>query len=491
MPIEMSCGRSSTPAQAATILLLTLLAGAVSAVAEPKEFSEIDAVIEQKMKAHLIPGIAVVIMRGEKVVHSFAHGSSDRGPITPDTPFIIGSLSKLFTATAVMQLVDAGLVELDTPVERYLPDFRTADKTISKTITVRHLLNQNSGIPGDAPRATGSNPRLQDHVAALAQTALVTPPGGAHVYSSPNYQVLGALVERVTGQEFGARLMASIFAPLELNHSFTRKNDAVAAGLVPGRNIWFGFSGPSAYRFEPDRLPTASIITSARDLGRFLAVHLGRGQVGETRILSETSAGVIQTGAADAGTFTYAMGLRAGTTAGLPSLWHGGTLPSYRGAIVLLPKQNSAIVVLTNVSTMFVDHPREIAAAIAALMHDRPLPPPFRPLRHIYFVVAAASLVLAAMQLRSLLRAARAPRPAPIGRTVLLDVAVPLALIFAVPRFIGIPWRSIFESAPDIALMAGLLIAMSIATGAIKLWRNKRSTPAQHGAAEGAAAEPR
>lgn len=483
----MSCGRSSTSAPAATVLLLTLLAGAVSAVAEPEEFSEIDAVIEQKMKAHLIPSLAVVIMRGEEVVHSFARGSSHRGPITPDTPFIIGSLSKLFTATAVMQLVDAGLVELDAPVARYLPEFRTADETISKTITVRHLLNQNSGIPADAARAPGSNPRLQDHVAALAETTLVTPPGGAHVYSSPNYQVLGALVERVTGQEFGARLTASVIKPLGLNRTFTREDEAIAGGLVPGRNIWFGFPGPSAYRFEPDRLPTASIITSARDLGRFLAVHLGRGRVGETRILSEASAGVIQTGAADAGTFKYAMGLRAGTTAGIPSLWHGGTLPSYRGAIVMMPNDDSAIVVLTNVSTLFVDHSREIAAAIAAVMHNRPLPPPFRPLRHIYFFIAAASLLLAAMQLRSLLRAARAPRPAPIRGTVLLDVVMPLVLIFAIPRFVGVPWRSIFESAPDIALMAGLLIALSIATGAIKLWRNNRSTPAQQGAAEKAA----
>ena len=466
------------PVQTAKILLLTLLAGVASAAAEPKEFSEIDAVIERKMEAHLIPGIAVVIMRGDEVVYSFARGSTERGPITPDTPFIIGSLSKLFTATVVMQLVDAGLVELDAPVVRYLPDFRTADEATSQLITVRHLLNQNSGIPGDAPRATGSSLRLQDHVAALRQTKLVAKAGGAHVYASPNYQVLGALIERVTRQEFSERLEASVFTPLGMTHSFTRENDAVADGLAPGKNIWFGFAGPSAYRFEPDRLATASIITSARDLGRFLAAHLGRGRVGETRILSEASAHVMQNGAADAGAFKYAMGLRQGTTAGVPSLWHGGALPNYRGAIVLLPEQNAAVVVLTNVSTMFVDHTREIAAAIVAQMNDRPLPPPFRPLRHIYFAIAAGSLVLLAMQLWSLLRAARAQRPAPIGRTILFDLALPLALIFAIPKFVGIPWRAIVHSAPDIALMVGLIIALSLATGAIKLWRNKRSAPA-------------
>ncbi|MDQ6654768.1 MAG: beta-lactamase family protein [Verrucomicrobiota bacterium] len=465
------------------VLLLTLFLSALSAAAKTKDFGEIDALIERKMKAHLIPGIAVVIVRGGEVVHSFARGSTDQGPITPDTPFLIGSLSKLFTATLVMQLVDAGLVELDAPVVRYLPEFRTADEAGSRAITVRHLLNQNSGIPGDAPRAENPDRKLQDHVAALGETRLIAPPGGAHVYASPNYQVLGALVERVTGQEFGQRLKDSVFTPLGLTHSFTQESDAVAAGLAPGRNIWFGIAGPSAYRFEPDRLPTASIISSARDLGHFLAAHLGGGQVGETRILSEASARVTHTGVADAGAFKYAMGLRASTTAGVSSLWHGGALPNYRCAVVLLPQENSAVVVLTNVSSIFADHPREIAAAIVASLHGRPLPPPFRPLRQIYFGIAAASLVLVALQIWSLLRAARAQRPAPLLRTLLFDIALPLALVFAIPRFVGMSWRALFESAPDISLVAILLIAIGLTTGALQLWKNKMWIAAQQGAA--------
>ena len=111
--------------------------------------------------------------------------------------------------------------------------------------------------------------------------------------------------------------------------------------MADGKNIWFGFPGPSSYRFEPDRLPTASIITSARDLGRFLAAHQGKGRIGEVRMLSEASANAMHEGVADAGPFKYAMGLRASTTAGVPSLWHGGALPNYRGAIVMLPETES------------------------------------------------------------------------------------------------------------------------------------------------------
>ena len=150
--------------------------------AESGKFPEIDRVIEERCRGHLVPGVAVVIMRGEEVVHTFARGSNEDAPIGPETPFVIGSLSKLFTATAMMQLVDAGLVQLDAPVQQYLPDFRLADAESSKQITVRHLLHQSSGLPEDAPRATGSNLRLQDHVLALRQTDLEAAPGTRHVY---------------------------------------------------------------------------------------------------------------------------------------------------------------------------------------------------------------------------------------------------------------------------------------------------------------------
>lgn len=87
----------------------------------------VDRVIEEKAEAHLVPGIAVVVMEGEKVAYSFCRGPAGSGKITPETPFIVGSISKLFTATAVMQLVDRGKIELDVPVQRYLPEFRVAD----------------------------------------------------------------------------------------------------------------------------------------------------------------------------------------------------------------------------------------------------------------------------------------------------------------------------------------------------------------------------
>jgi CubicO group peptidase (beta-lactamase class C family) len=151
----------STAARRALRAIVTaalLLLSVTHLAADPRPWDEIDRITDQKARAHLVPQIAVVVMRGDDVVHTFTSGKGLSGATTIDTPFVIGSLSKLFTATAVMQLVDSGRVQLDAPVQQYLPQFRVADEAASKQITVRHLLNQNSGLPTGAPRARRKPP---------------------------------------------------------------------------------------------------------------------------------------------------------------------------------------------------------------------------------------------------------------------------------------------------------------------------------------------
>src|SRR5690349_14806810 len=103
------------------------------------------------MRELRVPGLAVAIVQGEQIVHLKGFGFADGAaqPVTPQTPFIIGSTTKSFTALAVMQLVEAGKIELDAPIQRYLPSFHLADPDASARIIVRDLLHQTSGIPTD------------------------------------------------------------------------------------------------------------------------------------------------------------------------------------------------------------------------------------------------------------------------------------------------------------------------------------------------------
>ena len=100
------------------------------------------------MDAQRIPGLALGIVEGDRIVHMRGFGKADESgrAVSPQTPFVIGSLSKSVTALAIMQLVEAGKVDLDAPVQRYIPWFRVADERASAQITVRHLLNQTSGL---------------------------------------------------------------------------------------------------------------------------------------------------------------------------------------------------------------------------------------------------------------------------------------------------------------------------------------------------------
>jgi CubicO group peptidase (beta-lactamase class C family) len=143
---------SSLLVGAVLAIILRRFAKRVSAkpISNSAPYDTIDAYVEEQMRRLKIPGVSLAIIEGDKIVHLRGFGRSRLGgeAPTPQTPFFIGSLTKSFTALAVMQLVEAGKIELDAPVQRYLPWFRVADPAASAQITVRHLLNQTSGLPG-------------------------------------------------------------------------------------------------------------------------------------------------------------------------------------------------------------------------------------------------------------------------------------------------------------------------------------------------------
>ena len=442
----------------ASLLSLVALPVQASPVLPAPSMPAIDRYVAERMADQLIPGLALVVIRDGKVVHRRGYGE-----LGTSRPIIIGSLSKAITATAVMTLVEDSRIALDSPFQRYLPGLRFDDPNM-RAVTVRHLLNQTSGIPAEAPRAEGRDATLAAHAEALQGVRLVATPGKRHLYSSPNYQLLGRIVEVVSGQSFGAYVQARILDPLQM----TSSSVTGAETAVAGHNIWWGVPGPSTYRWEPGRLPTASIVASADDLGRFVLSQLGE----EPQILRAESLEILHRGVGKTDHFSYAMGWREGTTAGVPSLWHGGALPSYRGAVVMLPQSRSGVIVLTNVSTMFADHTREIAAGILALMEQRPLPERGRPLRDVYMAIAAGSLLLFLLGVWGFVRAVRRPG-GNRWKVIAFDVLLPVMAIASVPLFMHVSYIAMWEGAPDITLTIAIAVLLGFVTAWIKLFRKK------------------
>jgi CubicO group peptidase (beta-lactamase class C family) len=250
------------------LLFPSLLVGAVLAIilrvfakrapAKPvtnsAAYDAIDAYVEGQMRRLNMPGVSLAIVEGDKIVHLRGFGRARPGgeAPTPQTPFAVGSLTKSFTALAVMQLVEAGKIELDAPVQRYLPWFRVADPRASAQMTVRHLLNQTSGLPtssGEIPLADlDDSPGATERQArALSTLVLARPVGSAFEYSNSNYRLLGLIIEAASGESYADYIQEHIFTPLGMSHTTTSQATARQNGLAVGHQYWFAipFAAPN------------------------------------------------------------------------------------------------------------------------------------------------------------------------------------------------------------------------------------------------------
>src|SRR5690554_1958661 len=166
-----------------------------------------------------VPGAAVaVVVDGEIIDHAVGVLSTATAvDATPESVFQIGSITKVWTATLVMQLVDDGLIDLDEPVRTYLPELRLGDETVVASITVRQLLSHQAGFEGDIFTDTGrGDDAIEKYVTLLAGTAQIFRPGEMFSYNNAGYVVLGRLVERMREMTWEQALVEHLATPLGL-----------------------------------------------------------------------------------------------------------------------------------------------------------------------------------------------------------------------------------------------------------------------------------
>jgi CubicO group peptidase (beta-lactamase class C family) len=334
-------------------------------IAPNAPYTHLDTYLERQLAVLNVPGAALAIVEGEEIVHLRAFGRT--GPNgqapTPQTPFFIGSLTKSVTAVAILQLVEAGKVELDAPVQRYLPWFQVANPRATAQMTVRCLLNQTSGFTQTAGMIPLANFDDQPGAAERQARALATfqparLPGAAWEYSNVNYNLLGLIIEAASGETYEAYVQNYIFMPLEMTHSHTAKAAAQQDGLAVGHRAWFGW--PVAVPDLPvpaGSLPSGQLIASAEDMGHYLIAQLHNGRYQDTQLLSPASVTEMQRPAVTAASMgmemgAYGMGWFVQQTDQGTRLWHNGQVPDYFAYMVLLPEQRRGLVLLTNTNQM-------------------------------------------------------------------------------------------------------------------------------------------
>lgn len=312
-------------------------------------FQEICEAIEHQARRLSIPGVAVGLWHaGREYQFGFGVTSVEHPlPVTPDTLFQIGSITKTFLATAVMRLVEAGRLDLDAPLRTYLPNLRLADEATATRVTMRHLLTHTGGWVGDYFNDFGfGDEALAKMVAQMSALPQLTPLGEVYSYNNSGFYLAGRVIEVITGQAFELALSDLLLKPLGLGHSFFFPHEVMTHRFVVGHRV-VNHQAQVARPWAVGRVihPAGGLVSTVGDLLRYARLHLGS----EPRLLSAESLSLMHTPLFPS-TGPSHVGLSWSITPidGLTLLRHGGATKGQTADLRIVPQAQFAMATLTN-----------------------------------------------------------------------------------------------------------------------------------------------
>jgi CubicO group peptidase (beta-lactamase class C family) len=311
---------------------------------------------QQAMLEHHIPGVSIgLILDG--VEHYVSLGVTsvlNPLPVTADTLFQIGSTTKTFTATTALKLAQDGMLELDAPVRKYIPDFRVADEDTSARVTVRHLMTHTSGWFGDFELDTGDDSNaLELYVQAMAELPQLTPMDALMSYSNSAFVLLGRVLEVASGKTLDVLVRETILEPLELHDTVFWAHEAITKRTAIGHKQSESEQTEVIPVWRLSRATNADggLVASARNQMRYARFQMG--QLGDTPI-NAASRLEMQTPRISAGGnefiglcwFTEDKQTNDGRTVRL--IRHGGSVPGFQSHFWFAPQDNFAFTCQTN-----------------------------------------------------------------------------------------------------------------------------------------------
>ena len=314
------------------------------------------------------PGAAVIVIQQGKVLYKAAYGLADLEQVSALTPrhiFHIGSVGKQFTAIAIMQLYQAGKLSYDASIRTYLP----ALPAWADAVTIRHLLHHTAGLPDytdellDQLFARSDLPTNRDLIAALTTwRKLPRAPGEEFEYSNVGYDLLGSIIERVSGQSFATYLDRQIFRPLGMTQSFSLPNAAKQAGKLVAHSYEAADSEP--YDWDPldGLVGSGSIYSTVDDLYRYDQALYTDKLVKQALLAEAFQSGILQDGSKT----DYGFAFELERWQKRAYVAHSGAWLAFQSDYVRFPKEQLSVFVLLNRSYNIPDEPR-IGVQVAAI----------------------------------------------------------------------------------------------------------------------------
>ena len=342
--------------------------------------------IEREMSDHALPAVSISLVDGQDIVWSQGFGFSDPAkkiPATADTVYRVGSVSKLFTDIAVMQLVEQGKLDIDAPVTRYLPTFAPKNP-YGKPITLRQMMSHRSGLVREPPVGSyfdPTEPTLARTIESLNRTKLVYEPETHLKYSNAAIATVGYVVEKTQKQPFAKYLKGAVLDPLGLEKTSFEPTPSITKDLAKA-NMWTIdgriFPAPT---FELGIAPAGSMYTTVNELGRFISALFADGRGVKGHVVSRKTLDQMWTPqyARPGETRGYGIGFSISDMEGHRRIGHGGAIYGFSTSLSALPDDKLGVVVVTtkDTSNAITNHIADVALkAMLAVRQGKPHPRP-------------------------------------------------------------------------------------------------------------------
>ncbi|HYN08938.1 MAG TPA: serine hydrolase [Vicinamibacterales bacterium] len=317
-------------------------------------FDDIAALVAAKMAEYRVPGAGLGILKdGQTIVRGFGvTNTDDPQPVTPDTIFTIASISKTVTATAVMKLIEQGRVELKTPIQKYLPDFRVLDEKTSREVSFWHLLTHTPGWEGQlSTEDRGAEALAHFATTILRELPQLAPAGSVWSYNNAGFSLAGRVIEVVTGRNIHDALRELVFTPIGMTRSFTRVTDTITYRTTLGHREQGGRTQVIRPFQTTSGTTAGGVMTTINDLLRYARSHLSDGAGADGKpflpkaLLQEMQAPQLRKNSTDD---EMGVGWHLRRHGGVLTAAHGGTLNGHCLLIQLVPARNLAFTILTN-----------------------------------------------------------------------------------------------------------------------------------------------
>lgn len=470
-------GLTAVMALSAALAVSAGMASATIAASPLPTARQIDAYVDNGMKELHVPGAAVALFSQGRITHVRGLGHAQKGaPVTPQTPFQLGSVSKSFTALIVLQLADEGLLSLDDPISKHLPSFRTRDKAVSDLITIRHLLNHRSGLSTLDGNRSQSTTYLGSDAMARASTrlnsaTLRSTPGEQFAYSNANYALLAHLIETVDRRSFEEAVEARIFSRLGMRNSFVQTPKPGSSRPAVGHTQWFGHTVERNFVAGRMMAGPGGVTASAEDLATYLVAVFEQ----DARIIPPSLSEALSRERRGG----YEFGWELGTSGDRKVIFHGGLNPGFLSRVAYDPATRQGALVLTNMSGSLEGNLAGGAVSFALGLPAEEIAPPGVNLLRLWGTLGLTVLLLSgsAFSIRNLLDV-RA-KPDRRSRVAIVTFAIIPSLILIglgyfltvmVPQFSGVNLTAVYMFYPDVAVLLSLSAIIAAFWAVLRTW---------------------